>query len=87
MIGDTFWGDLPAYVIGPLLGGAAAALAFDQVARLRVYELELAQGTHGAVEGRRDAPGEPPAVTHAGSGRETSGAASLNTTQREERYG
>jgi glycerol uptake facilitator protein len=65
--GDTFWGDLPAYVIGPLLGGAAAAFAFDAVARPRAYELELAQGTQGVIEGRAGAPVEPPAVTTPGS--------------------
>jgi glycerol uptake facilitator protein len=66
--GDTFWGDLPAYVIGPLLGGAAAAFAYDAVARPREYEFELAQGTQGVIEGQRDAPVEPPAVTTPGPG-------------------
>ena len=66
--GDTFWGDLPAYVIGPLLGGAVAAFAYDAVARPRVFELEPAQGTQGDIEGRRDQPLEPPAVTTPGPG-------------------
>jgi glycerol uptake facilitator protein len=70
--GDTFWGDLPAYVIGPLLGGVAAAFAFDAVARPRLFELEAAQGTQGAIEGQRDEPRDATAPT---------------TTQREERYG
>ena len=60
--GDTFWGDLPAYIIGPLLGGAAAAFAFDAVARPCVFELELAQGTQGVIEGGRDEPVQPPAA-------------------------
>jgi glycerol uptake facilitator protein len=68
--GDTFWGDLPASIIGPVLGGAAAAFAFDAVARPRLFELELAQGTQGVVEGRRDQPVEPPAVTTPGPGGE-----------------
>jgi len=66
--GDSFWGDLPAYVIGPLLGGAVAAFAYDAVARPRAFELEPAQGTQGDIEGRRDQPLEPPAVTTPGPG-------------------
>jgi glycerol uptake facilitator len=58
--GDTFWGDLAAYVIGPLLGGVAAAAAYDAVARPRAFEvLEPAQGTQGDIEGRRDRVSEP----------------------------
>ena len=53
--GDTFWGDLPAYVIGPLIGGLVAAVSYDAVARPRAFdELEPAQGTQGDIEGRRD---------------------------------
>jgi glycerol uptake facilitator protein len=53
--GDTFWGDLPAYVIGPLIGGVVAALGYDAVARPRAFDaLEPAQGTQGDIEGRRD---------------------------------
>jgi glycerol uptake facilitator protein len=52
--GDTFWGDLPAYVIGPLIGGVVAAAAYDAVAQPRAFELEPAQGTQGDIEGRRD---------------------------------
>jgi glycerol uptake facilitator protein len=36
--GDASWGDLPAYVIGPLLGGLVAAVAFDLIARPRAFE-------------------------------------------------
>ena len=57
--GDTFWGDLPAYVIGPLIGGVAAAMAYDAVALPRAFEaLEPAQGTQGVIEGQRDRPAE-----------------------------
>jgi glycerol uptake facilitator protein len=53
--GDTFWGDLPAYVIGPLIGGVVAAMAYDAVALPRAFEeLEPAQGTQGVIEGERD---------------------------------
>jgi glycerol uptake facilitator protein len=62
--GDTFWGDLPAYVIGPLIGGLVAAVSYDAVARPRAFdEVEPAQGTQGDIEGRRDREtAVPPAV-------------------------
>jgi glycerol uptake facilitator protein len=60
--GDTFWGDLPAYLIGPLIGGTAAAAAYDVVARPRALgELEPAQGTQGDIEGERDRAAPPSA--------------------------
>jgi len=55
--GDTFWGDLPAYIAGPVIGGVAAAAAYDWVARPRAFEPqepEPAQGTQGDIEGTRD---------------------------------
>jgi glycerol uptake facilitator protein len=53
--GDASWGDLPAYVIGPLIGAVLATVAYDAVARPRdVEEPEPAQGTQGDIEGRRD---------------------------------
>jgi glycerol uptake facilitator protein len=52
--GDTFWGDLPAYIVGPLLGGGVAAIAYDYVARPREFALQPAQGTQGDIEGARD---------------------------------
>ena len=53
--GDTFWGDLPAYLIGPLIGGVVAAMTYDAVARPRAFdEDETAQGTQGDIEGQRD---------------------------------
>jgi hypothetical protein len=42
------------------------------VARLRLFELEAAHGTHGVIEGQRDEEREAPAAT---------------TTQREESHG
>jgi glycerol uptake facilitator protein len=58
--GDTFWGDLPAYVIGPVIGGVVAAMAYDAVALPRAFdEVEPAQGTQGDIEGRRDRVAEP----------------------------
>jgi glycerol uptake facilitator protein len=59
--GDTFWGDLPAYVIGPLIGGVVAAVVYDVVARPRAFDVvEPAQGTQGDIEGQRDRVTEPP---------------------------
>ncbi len=52
--GDAFWRDLPAYIIGPVLGGTLAAVAYDAVARPREFdEPEPAQGTQGDIEGRQ----------------------------------
>jgi hypothetical protein len=49
------WGDLPAYVIGPLIGGVVAAVVYDAVACPRAFdEVEPAQGTQGDIEGQRD---------------------------------
>jgi glycerol uptake facilitator protein len=51
--GDTDWGELPLYVIGPLVGGVAAALTYDAIARPRLFgEPEPAQGALGDIEGR-----------------------------------
>ena len=51
--GDTNWGDLPAYLIGPIAGGIAAAVSYDAIARPRLSdEPEPAQGTAGDIEGR-----------------------------------
>jgi glycerol uptake facilitator protein len=55
--GDTAWGDLPVYLIGPVLGGLAAAYAYDVVARPSEAEPETAeppQGTAGDITGRRE---------------------------------
>ena len=55
--GDTNWEDLPLYIIGPLIGAAAATFTYDFVARPREAEREAepAQGTQGDIEGRSTA--------------------------------
>ncbi len=59
--GETNWEDFPLYIIGPVVGAALAALAYDYVARPRAAErgAEPAQGTQGDIEGWRGAaPGD-----------------------------
>jgi glycerol uptake facilitator protein len=52
--GDAFWSDLPAYIIGPVIGAVLAAVAYDAVARPREFdEDEPAQGTQGDIVGRQ----------------------------------
>ena len=52
--GDTPWSEFPLYVIGPLIGGAAAALTYDRVARPDLVEpVAETQGTQGEVAGGR----------------------------------
>src|SRR5215213_3948958 len=66
--GDTEWGDLPAYLVGPLAGGVLAAVAYDAIARPRDADVEAAeppQGTQGDVTGRGDA--DLPAATAQGT--------------------
>jgi glycerol uptake facilitator protein len=55
--GDTDWGDLPVYLIGPIAGGLLAAFAYDLVARPPAAEEAVAeppQGTAGDITGRAD---------------------------------
>jgi glycerol uptake facilitator protein len=55
--GNTAWGDLPAYLIGPVLGGLLAAFAYDLVARPADAEAAIGeppQGTAGDITGRRE---------------------------------
>jgi hypothetical protein len=62
--GSTNWGDLWAYVLGPILGGLLAAFAYDLVARPHEAEelaareaegvLEPAQGAAGTITGERE---------------------------------
>ena len=55
--GDAPWGQLPAYVVGSLVGGLLAALTYYYVARPRAAEGGASgapQGTQGDVVGRRD---------------------------------
>ena len=54
--GDVPWSQLPAYVVGSLLGGLAAAFSYDAIARPRDAEDaadDEPQGTAGEVVGRR----------------------------------
>jgi glycerol uptake facilitator protein len=52
--GDVAWSQFPAYVVGPLLGALAGALAYDAVARPRDHEeAEPPQGLQGDVVGER----------------------------------
>jgi glycerol uptake facilitator protein len=48
--GDTDWGDLPLYIIGPVAGGVIAAFVYDIVARPRA--VEAAPTPIGTDEGR-----------------------------------
>jgi len=52
------WRDFWVYVVGPLVGGAVAAVVYEVVARPGREEAPAAQGAAGTVEGRRVAPGE-----------------------------
>jgi glycerol uptake facilitator protein len=36
--GETDWGELPLYIVGPLAGGALAAIAYDVIVRPRAVE-------------------------------------------------
>jgi glycerol uptake facilitator protein len=73
--GSVAWSQLPAYVVGSVLGALAAAISYDLLARPRaaeaVPEVEPAQGTQGDIVGRR-AGGqdrEPSAATSETGGR------------------
>jgi glycerol uptake facilitator protein len=53
--GDTTWSEFPVYVIGPLIGGAVAALTYDRVARPGLAEpVADTQGTQGEIVGRHE---------------------------------
>lgn len=56
--GDAAWDDYLVYVIGPLIGGALAAVTYDVVARPRDAEeaegAEPEQGTAGDITGCRE---------------------------------
>jgi glycerol uptake facilitator protein len=52
--GTTPWADLWAYVVGPLVGGALAVVAYDFIARPEPdVPPEASQGAEGAIRGRR----------------------------------
>jgi glycerol uptake facilitator len=59
--GDASWGDLPAYIVGPLLGGLLAAFTYDFIARPRALE-EVAPAPLGNREGRPEAGVQPRAA-------------------------
>jgi glycerol uptake facilitator protein len=63
--GETDWGDLPVYLIGPVAGGLLAAFAYDLVVRPPAEEPVVAeppQGAAGDITGREPeaAVAEPP---------------------------
>jgi glycerol uptake facilitator protein len=53
--GEVPWSQLPAYVVGSVLGALLAAISYDLLARPRDVEAatEPAQGTQGDIVGRR----------------------------------
>jgi glycerol uptake facilitator protein len=59
--GDASWGDLPAYIVGPLLGGLVAAFTYDVIARPRAFE-EVAPAPLGEGEGRAETAVQPRAA-------------------------
>ena len=73
--GDTNWGDLPLYIIGPLLGAVAAAIAYDYVARPRegATRSPRVQGTQGEVTGTRRADPAAAAAARQGTQGEVTG--------------
>jgi glycerol uptake facilitator protein len=78
--GSVPWSQLPAYVLGSLLGALLAAVSYDLLARPRAQEAgaragaEPAQGTQGDIVGRRaNERGREPAQRASGtSGRRRS---------------
>jgi glycerol uptake facilitator protein len=52
--GSTPWAELGVYVIGPLVGGVLAAIAYDLIARpVREVPVEAPQGAEGEIRGRQ----------------------------------
>ncbi len=66
--GDVPWSQLPAYVVGSLLGALLAAVSYDLIARPRDAEAaaEPAQGTQGDIVGRRTGGRDGEAASPAG---------------------
>jgi len=62
--GDTEWGDLPLYIVGPLAGGALAAFAYDMVVRPRA--VEVAPAPIGGDERTVESAARPPAAGNGG---------------------
>lgn len=77
--GSTPWSQFWIYCVGPLAGGALAALAYDLIAqpeRALPSAAEAPQGTAGEVEGRRVLPGDEagaPQTTSPSEGRRPHG--------------
>jgi len=59
--GDASWGDLPAYIVGPLVGALVAAAVYDLVARPRAFE-EIAPAPLGGGERPPEAAIQPRAT-------------------------
>jgi len=52
--GSTPWSEFAVYVVGPLLGGALAAVAYDVIARpVREVPADTSQGAEGEIRGRQ----------------------------------
>jgi glycerol uptake facilitator protein len=52
--GSTPWAEFSVYVIGPLVGGALAAVVYELVARpVREVPAGAPQGAEGEIRGRR----------------------------------
>jgi glycerol uptake facilitator protein len=79
--GDVPWSQLPAYVVGSVLGALVAAVSYDLLARPRAAEAvtgaeaEPAQGAQGDIVGRRagEQDREPSAATSEAGGRRRHG--------------
>lgn len=56
--GSPAWSEFWVYVVGPLVGGAFAAVVYEVVARPSREEAPAPQGAAGTVEGRRVTPSE-----------------------------
>jgi glycerol uptake facilitator protein len=79
--GDTHWGDLPVYIIGPLAGGAVAAFVYDMVAR--PCAVEAAPAPIGEDERAMEPAATAPAAGNGGeAGRE--GPVRRHPTRRED---
>jgi glycerol uptake facilitator len=62
--GDTEWGDLPLYIVGPLAGGGLAAFAYDLIVRPRA--VEMAPAPIGDDERAVEPTATPPAAGNGG---------------------
>jgi glycerol uptake facilitator protein len=81
--GDASWGDLPAYVVGPVLGALVAAFAYDFVARPRAFE-KVAPAPIGDREGTPETAVQPRAT---GAPRGNGGDAGRLPSERRSEHG